>query len=246
MRESISSFVIPAKAGIAHTLVILAKAGIQCVFALRRFAKADSRPCAAWSPSMATRYFLLLVQEKVTKENTPSAPRPRLKARVRYGRTGSTDRPSMACSRIGAIPRAARVRGTRLIRPPFPAALEGLEERGRGKVNLLALTLPSPASGRGEKPSASAVGTAALCPSRAPLGRGEQAEEIVATAGSRRVCRSTKDVLSANPAACSHSRRAWMPGDRGREGVFSLVSFFWTSKRKSLGRQDGGRKNTRT
>ena len=82
--------VIPAEAGIHFRLVIPANAGIQFVFALRRFAITDSRPCAAWSPSMATRYFLLLVQEKVTKENTPSAPRPRLKARVRYGRTGSS------------------------------------------------------------------------------------------------------------------------------------------------------------
>ena len=69
--------VIPAEAGIHFRLVIPANAGIQFVFALRRFAITDSRPCAAWSPSMATRYFLLLVQEKVTKENTPSERRPR-------------------------------------------------------------------------------------------------------------------------------------------------------------------------
>ncbi len=37
----------------------------------------------------------------------------------------------MARSRIGAIPRAARVRGTRLIRPPFAAALEAPESKSR-------------------------------------------------------------------------------------------------------------------
>ena len=169
--------VIPAEAGIHFRLVIPANAGIQFVFALRRFAITDSRPCAAWSPSMATRYFLLLVQEKVTKENTPSAPRPRLKARVRYGRTGSTDRPSMACSRIGAIPRAARVRGTRLIRPPFAAALEGLEERWGGKVNLLASPCPLPQAGEGKSLPHLRQGLPRFALTRDPLGRGEQAED---------------------------------------------------------------------
>ena len=39
----------------------------------------------------------------------------------------------MACGRIGAIHRAARVRGTRLIRPPFAASQ-------RGKARLLCWT----------------------------------------------------------------------------------------------------------
>jgi hypothetical protein len=39
------------------------------------FARTDSRPCVVWSPSLATSYFLLLVQKKVTKEKTPSRPR---------------------------------------------------------------------------------------------------------------------------------------------------------------------------
>jgi len=39
---------------------------------------ADSRPCVVCPPSMAASYFLLLVQEKVTKENTPSDSRPQL------------------------------------------------------------------------------------------------------------------------------------------------------------------------
>ena len=77
---------------------------------------------------MAAGYFLLLAQKKVTKEKGTLGAAPLAARAVRYGRTGSADRPSMACSRIGAIPRAARVRGTRLIRPPFAAALEGSEQ----------------------------------------------------------------------------------------------------------------------
>src|SRR3954453_14467358 len=44
-------------------------------FGLGRVAKPDSRPCGFRPPSWRPTYFLLLVQEKVTKENTPSAPR---------------------------------------------------------------------------------------------------------------------------------------------------------------------------
>ena len=74
---------------------------------------------------MATSYFLLLAQKKVTKEKGTLGTARSPVARVRYGRTGSANRPSMASSRIGAIHRADRVRSTRLIRPPFAAALEG-------------------------------------------------------------------------------------------------------------------------
>ena len=38
--------------------------------------RTDSRPCRSCRPSWPARDFLLLVQEKVTKENTPSVPRP--------------------------------------------------------------------------------------------------------------------------------------------------------------------------
>ena len=78
---------------------------------------------------MAAGHFLLLVQEKVTKENTPSAPRRSLRERFATGeRVRLTGHPWPE-SRIGAIPRAARVRCTRLIRPPFAAALEGTAEQ---------------------------------------------------------------------------------------------------------------------
>jgi hypothetical protein len=87
-------------------------------------AKTDSRPCEFRPPSWRPSYFLLLVQEKVTKENTPSAPR-----RSRSERFAKDERvwPTghrWPVEKIDAIPRAARVRGTRLIRSPFGAALE--------------------------------------------------------------------------------------------------------------------------
>ena len=97
--------------------VIPAKAGIHFDSALWRFAKPDSHPCVVWSPSMATSHFLLLAQKKVTKENGTLGSAPSPSARVRYGRTGSADRPSMACSRIGAIHRADRALRGWSVRP---------------------------------------------------------------------------------------------------------------------------------
>ncbi len=84
---------------------------------------------------MAAGYFLLLAQKKVTKENGTLGSAPLAKRAVRCGRTGSADRPSMACSRIGAIPRAARVRCTRLFRSPSAAAQRGPESKSIGKMD---------------------------------------------------------------------------------------------------------------
>src|SRR3954464_14526834 len=82
-------------------------------------AKTDSRPCVSRRPSMADGHFLLLVQEKVTKENTPSAPRRSRSERCATGgRVWPRGHP-WPLGQIGAIPRAARVRCTRLFRPPF-------------------------------------------------------------------------------------------------------------------------------
>ena len=129
---------------------------------------------------MAASYFLLLAQKKVTKEKGTLGAAPSPAARVRYGRTGSAHRPSWPESRIGAIPRAARVRGTRLLRPPFAAALEGTRKsKSKAKVKVDSGFRRNDVGGVSDicGASASAAGTAALCSSRAPLGRGEQAEE---------------------------------------------------------------------
>src|SRR3954469_5030993 len=64
-------------------------------------------------PSWRPGHFLLPVQEKVTKENTPSVPRPARSAGCATGSRGFADRPSMACGK-------SAVRG--LIRPPFAAS----------------------------------------------------------------------------------------------------------------------------
>ena len=105
------------------------------------------------------------------------------------------------------------MRGTRLIRPPFAAALEGTRKsKGagsplpRGRRNLVHLVF------------ASAAGTAALCSSRAPLGRGEQAEEIAAcTARGRAQDARESDVSTGmycqrTPEPAREVCRAWMPG----------------------------------
>src|SRR5690349_24940887 len=88
---------------------------------------------------MVAGYFLLLAQKKVTKEKAPSAPRPRLR---RGFATGGRVRPRghpWPLGRIGAIPRAARVRSTRLFRPPFAAALEGTRKQAAKQAKTRAL-----------------------------------------------------------------------------------------------------------
>ena len=124
----------------------------------------------------------VLVQEKVTKENTPSVPRPARSAGCATGGRGSADRascPAAECARSLARTRAdARALSVR----PSP--------RHRG-TQIKSTSF------------ASAAGTAALCSSRVPLGRGEQAQEKPegARAGCARVRCQYTDVLSANPGA---------------------------------------------
>ncbi len=67
-----------------------------CVFGFSVVARTDSRPCVVCRPSMAASYFLLLAQKKVTKENGTLGFAPLAERAVRYGRTGSAHRPSMA------------------------------------------------------------------------------------------------------------------------------------------------------
>ena len=127
-------------------------------------AKTDSRPCVLSSAILAAGYFLLLAQKKVTKEKAPSAPRRSLRERFATGgRVRLTGHPWPE-SRIGAIPRAARVLGTRLVRPPFAAALEGTRKsKGTGSP------LPRGRRNLGRLLFASAAGIAALCALPGPL-----------------------------------------------------------------------------
>ena len=103
------------------------------------------------------------------KESNQRKRHPRIRALAARGfATGGRVRPTghpCPVVRIGAIPRAARVRCTRLVRPPFAASQREPKKR---KHRIYATGF------------ASAAGTAALCSSRAPLGRGEQAQETAA------------------------------------------------------------------
>ena len=61
----------------ANSFYADALAYLRVAIARALFARTDSRPCELRPPSWRTSHFLLLVQEKVTKENTPSRPRSR-------------------------------------------------------------------------------------------------------------------------------------------------------------------------
>jgi hypothetical protein len=69
-------------------------------------------------------YFLLLAQEKVTKEKGTLGSAPAAKRPVREDQPGSIDRPSMACDRMRAIHRAHRV----LVHAAFSSDLRRVSE----------------------------------------------------------------------------------------------------------------------
>jgi hypothetical protein len=147
-------------------------------------AKTGSRPCVVCRPSMAASYFLLLAQKKVTKENGTLGSAPSPTARVRYGRTGFAHRPSMArCPNRrdpSRRPRAGHAAGPSTLRRYSEGTRRA--KRKKRKKPTCRIYPVSHISG------ASAAGTAALCSSGFPLGRGEQAQEIAArSAGARRM-----------------------------------------------------------
>ena len=75
-------FVIPAKAGISF-----------CFLSFPANAKPDSRPCVECPPSLAASHFLLLAQEKVTKEKGTLAAavcRASMPGKLRKGRYGGS------------------------------------------------------------------------------------------------------------------------------------------------------------
>src|SRR6185312_6237743 len=118
------------------------------------FARTDSRPCALRPPSLAAGHFLLLAQKKVTKENGTLGSAPSL-------REGSLRANGFGQEAIHGL----SAKSARSLAPPACGA-RGFSVR------------PSPLLRGNPKSKASAAGTAALCSCRAPLGRGEQAQEI--------------------------------------------------------------------
>ncbi len=122
-------------------------------------------------------------KESNQRKGAPSDPRPRLR---RGFATGGRVRPTghpWPVVRIGAIPRAARVRSTRLFRPPSAATQrepEEQSERGMKKTRRVAYIRCRiyPVLLRQGLPRSALPGF--------PLGRGEQVEEIAArSAGDR-------------------------------------------------------------
>jgi hypothetical protein len=74
-------------------------------------------------------YFLLLAQEKVTKEKGTLGTAPAAERPVRKGRPGPIDRPSTACDRMRAIHRAHRVLEHAAFSSDLRRGSEGLEKR---------------------------------------------------------------------------------------------------------------------
>ena len=176
---------------------------------------------------MATSYFLLLAQKKVTKENGTLGSAPSATPRVRYGRTGFAHRASCPVVEIGAIPRAARVRGTRLVRPPFAAS----QRDPRAKASFCgrdcrALALPG------------------------PLSAAASARRKSREAGARRMrARSTRaqGCAPGEPRSLlAQSRGQGCPRDRGREGAFFFGYFLLGKQKKVTGGHGWPTKHTRT
>ncbi len=186
------------------------------VWCLAVVAKTDSRPCVVCRPSMAASYFLLLAQKKVTKENGTLGFAPLAERAVRYGRTGFAHRPSMACCRIGAIPRAARV-VTRLVRPPSAAAQREPEEQSERKKKKPTCRI-YPVLLRQGLPRSALPGF--------PLGRGEQvggnSREARAAQDARRSDLGTRMCRERTPEPARVVCRAWMPGKPRPRGCLFL------------------------
>ena len=88
--------------------------------------------------------------------------------------------------------------------------------------------------------SASAAGTAALCSSRAPLGRGEQAKEKPEGARAwmrARLRRAHGRALSKPRSLLAKSRGHGCPRDRGREGALFFGYFLLGKQKKVTGDQ---------
>ena len=161
-------------------------------FGLLRCARTDSRPCESYRPSWPARYFLLLVQEKVTKENTPSVPRPSLREGFATGGRGSADRtscPAAECARSLAR--------TRAVRGPDPSALRRVTEGPRSRAQALLLRQGLPRSALQGSLSA-----AASRRRKSPKGRAQDARAFAAC--TRTYCQRT-------PKPDRVVTRAWMP-----------------------------------
>ena len=210
------------------------------VLAFSVFAKTNSRPCVVRPASLRAGFFLLLVQEKETKEkdNPASAPSAHPARKVRERRPVAPTAHPCADGARSAIHRAPPS-GRFGHRPP--------PLKGPGKAKSSAL-LRAEARARflqggcfcGQEGRASAFPGSLLAAASArrkgPQGRRD---------GSRRVCRQRKEALSANPGARSRSFARRSARNRGREGAVSLGSFSLGKQREGTGPQGCGTNRTR-
>ena len=189
-------------------LVIPAKAGIQLLaFVFLRFCR-DNRLtslCFFSRHPWRASHFSLLAQREVTKRKGTRVTRPL--SRVRSGRPGSADGPSMARSGRRAIPRASPS-GLIVRPPPRHTGSTSKDEAERLRFALL-LTF-------------------------GPLGRGECAEEKARRGARTMRARSLSAqgrAVSEPPQRTRAVGRLYRP--TAPSGVpFSLVTFSWASKRK--------------
>jgi hypothetical protein len=123
-------------------------------FALGRFAITDSRPCVVWSAFLAAQLLSLARARESNQREHALGAAPSPLARVRYGRTGSSYRPSMACNSNRRDPS----RRPRAVHAAGPSALrrgsEGTPESKSRALAVLALDCPHPSplpqAGEGE------------------------------------------------------------------------------------------------
>ena len=184
--------VVPAKAGIQFLALALGRCRDNRLTSLCLFSRHP------WRAS----HFSLLAQREVTKRKGTRVTRPL--SRVRCGRPGSTDGPSLARSGIGAIHRADP---SGLVGHPPP---RHTGSTSRNKVELL------------------------CAPLFGPLGRGECAEEKARRVARRMRASSLSAqgcAVSEPPERTRAVGRLHRP--TAPSGVpFSLVTFSWASKRK--------------
>ena len=191
----------------------------------------DSRPCAFRPPSMAAELLSFACPKRSNQEKTaPSVSRRSRSERFAAGGRGFAHRPSWPVAESARSLALARVRCTRLVRPPFAALRGDPESRARRRIGegtrvrlcLFALLL------RQGLPRSALPGF--------PLGRGEDAEEKAAKAWRAQDARPVR--LSAHGRAVGEPRSvlAQSPGMDARRprprGCLSLGYFSLDKQRE--------------
>ena len=199
----------------------------------------------SWRPS----HFSLLAQREVTKRNGTLGSAPSLRdGSLRAAGVLPTVHPWTAAKAARSLAPPALTRG--LIRPPFAAAQRdpsqekiredtghGLHRDDESRGFVAAAPRTRAWSDRRLLPSfCGRDGRASLFPgpSRPRRGAEEKARKGRAH-DARAFAVEHTEVPSANPGASSRSRRARMPGDRGREGALSLGYFSLGKQREVTG-----------